>query len=239
MSRPRIPAETETRVLVRSRRRCALCFGLHRDSSVKQGQIAHLDRDCSNNKIDNLAFLCLDHHDQYDSRTSQSKGFGNREAKCHRAELEEALQASFSAPIEVRKNDPCTQKWEGIYRWERDNASAELQIVRSAPNRYSVSGLALWGIHTLEAPHNGMVDSGAMLDGDYLVLGDHDYELSMVLTDSGLSAAEKAPVMGPFGMNVTFEGQYRRVPTGSGALPQPEMRPFESEFWPEGGSPSL
>ena len=238
-SRPRIPAETVTKVLLRSRRRCAVCFGLHRDSSTKRGQIAHLDRDRSNNRIDNLAFLCLDHHDQYDSRTTQSKGIGISEVKCHRAELEEALLASFSAPIKLCKNGPSTQEWEGIYRWEYDNASAELEIVGSALNGYSVSGLALWGIHRLEAPHDGMLDSAAMLNGDYLVLRDHDYELSMALTDSGLSAIEKAPVMAPFGLNVTFEGQYRRVPTGSGTLPQPEMRPFESEFWPEEGIPVL
>ena len=40
-----------------------------------------------------------------------------------------------------------------------------------------------------------------------------------------------------FDVNVTFKGSYRRVPSGSEALPQPEMRCFESEFWPEEGIP--
>jgi len=62
-------------VLTRSWRRCCICFGLNRDLDVKQGQIAHLDKNRDNHAIDNLAFLCLPHHDQYDSVTSQSKSF--------------------------------------------------------------------------------------------------------------------------------------------------------------------
>jgi len=51
------------------------------------GQIAHLDNDASNNSLDNLAFFCLEHHDQYDSRTSQSKGLMIEEARRYRADL--------------------------------------------------------------------------------------------------------------------------------------------------------
>ena len=236
-SRSRIPPETEKKMLLRSRRRCAICFGLNRDASVKRGQIAHLDHDRSNNKIENLAFLCLDHHDRYDSRTSQSKGFRRKEVQYHRAELEEALLESFSAPLELHKDEPSMKEWEGIYRWQSGNASAELRIVRSPPDRYWIFGLAFWGIQTSEVPHDGILDAAAMLKGDCLVLKDQDYELSMALTNSGLSATQEPLAANLFGMNVTFEGQYRRVPTGGEALPQPEMRPFESEFWPEEGIP--
>ena len=186
--RSRIPSETEKKVLLLSRRRCVICFGLNRDASIKRGQIAHLDQDRSNNKIENLAFLCLDHHDEYDSRTSQSKGFRKIEVQYYRAELAEALQASFSTPLELRIDDPSLKEWEGIYRREGGNASAELRIERSAPERYWVFGLAFWGIQTSEAPHDGILDAAAMLKGDCLVLKDQDYELSMALTDSGLSA---------------------------------------------------
>ena len=236
-SRSTIPSETETKVLLRSRRRCAICYGLSHDPSEKRGQIAHLDRDRSNNKIENLVFLCLDHHDQYDSRTSQSKGFKKTEVQFYRAELEDALRASFSAPLELHKDGPSMKEWEGIYRRESGNASAELRIVRSAPDRYWIYGLAFWGIQTSEVPHDGILDAAAMLEGDCLVLKDQNYELSMALTNSGLSATQKPLAANMFGMNVTFEGQYRRVPTGGEALPQPEMRPFESEFWPEEGIP--
>ena len=61
------------------------------DLSEKKGQIAHLDRDPSNSDPDNLAFLCLEHHDEYDSRPSQSKGLTIEEVKRYRADLPAAL----------------------------------------------------------------------------------------------------------------------------------------------------
>ncbi len=94
--RKRIPKETQTQLLVQSRRRCCLCFGLNQDLAEKRGQIAHLDGDSSNNQLDNLAYLCIPHHDQYDSRTSQSKGLTVDEVKAYREQLYKAL--ALSAP---------------------------------------------------------------------------------------------------------------------------------------------
>jgi hypothetical protein len=90
--RKHIPSEVETQILVNSARRCCLCFGLNNDLSEKRGQIAHLDRDPSNSRLDNLAFLCLAHHDQYDGKTSQSKGLQIEEVKCYRLELYKAVE---------------------------------------------------------------------------------------------------------------------------------------------------
>jgi hypothetical protein len=72
---------------VHSRRRCALCFGLNASHAIVQGQIAHLDHNPDNNAPENLAWLCLNHHDQYDSRTSQSKGLTQPEVLHYRADL--------------------------------------------------------------------------------------------------------------------------------------------------------
>jgi hypothetical protein len=74
-------------VITSSRRRCCICFALRADDSEKRGQIAHLDRDPANSGFDNLAFLCLEHHDDYDSRPSQSKGMTVDEVKRYRTEL--------------------------------------------------------------------------------------------------------------------------------------------------------
>jgi hypothetical protein len=82
-----IPKATEDELLTLCARRCCLCFGLKNDCNQKKGQIAHLDHDPSNNELENLAWLCLDHHDQYDSRTSQSKGLTIGEVKRYRVEL--------------------------------------------------------------------------------------------------------------------------------------------------------
>lgn len=86
-SRKRTSEQTEADVLVASRRRCALCFGLFGDLDQKRGQIAHVDRDPSNAAFENLAFLCLPHHDEYDTKTSQSKRFVPKELIAHRDRL--------------------------------------------------------------------------------------------------------------------------------------------------------
>ncbi|TDR38685.1 hypothetical protein DFR29_11913 [Tahibacter aquaticus] len=86
-SRTKVPGSTQAEVLVQSRRRCCICYGLSKDSSVKKGQIAHLDGDRNNNASKNLAFLCFDHHDEFDSRTSQSKGLQTTEIEIYREEL--------------------------------------------------------------------------------------------------------------------------------------------------------
>lgn len=87
VKRKRVSDSTQAEVLVRSRRRCCVCFGLKRDDEVKAGQIAHLDQNPSNNSNENLAFLCLEHHDQFDSKTSQSKNLTRAEVERYREEL--------------------------------------------------------------------------------------------------------------------------------------------------------
>jgi hypothetical protein len=89
--RKAIPKATQEELLTRCARRCCLCFGLKADFGEKPGQIAHLDHDASNDDIDNLAWLCLEHHDQYDGRTSQSKGLTMGEVTRYRAELYQAV----------------------------------------------------------------------------------------------------------------------------------------------------
>ncbi len=74
----------EKDVLTASRRRCCLCVFLACRDEVRKGQIAHLNRDRSDYRFENLVFLCLEHHDEYDGRTSQSKGFTPEEVRAYR-----------------------------------------------------------------------------------------------------------------------------------------------------------
>jgi hypothetical protein len=90
-----IPIEVETRVLTTSARRCALCYGLDGKLAQVQGQIAHIDRDASNPDEKNLAFLCLPHHDAYDTRTSQSKGHTPLELTAYKQSLLAAIEAGM------------------------------------------------------------------------------------------------------------------------------------------------
>lgn len=66
-----------------------------RDFSEKKGQIAHLDRDPANHTERNLAFLCLEHHDAYDSSSSQRKGFTKEEIYFYRSKLFEAVETKL------------------------------------------------------------------------------------------------------------------------------------------------
>ena len=109
--RRRIPAEIETAVLIASARRCAVCYGIDSDFAEKErGQIAHLSKDPSRIDEDDLIYLCLNHHDRYDSRTSQSKGLTAGELREYRARLYKAVETSRVAtqptPADVRAIEP-------------------------------------------------------------------------------------------------------------------------------------
>lgn len=96
--RKNIPLQIVADVTTACRRRCCICFALDKDDKEKRGQIAHLDHDPSNNAPDNLAFLCLPHHDDYDTRRSQSKGLTIDEVKRYRTELWAFVGKNLPAP---------------------------------------------------------------------------------------------------------------------------------------------
>ena len=116
VKRKSIPKKSQLKIIVKSRRRCPLCVYLKKDFDEKQGQIAHLDKDPSNNKIKNLVFLCLNHHDKFDSKPSQSKSYSNEEIGYYRdkmyKEINEVLTKSRTTG-ENGKNlslhTPCTR----------------------------------------------------------------------------------------------------------------------------------
>jgi hypothetical protein len=75
------PNFVEISVLMRCKRRCALCFGLNDDHTEKRGQLAHIDRNGENIAESNAAWLCSLHHDLYDSISHQTKGYTPGELK--------------------------------------------------------------------------------------------------------------------------------------------------------------
>lgn len=92
------PQFVQTTVLVRYKRRCALCYGIENDARAKNGQIAHIDRNRENDTLGNAAFLCTDHHDRYDTRSRQTKGFTPDELRKHQEALL-AYMGSLPAPV--------------------------------------------------------------------------------------------------------------------------------------------
>jgi len=86
--RRRLQGSVVTKVLRLCRRRCCICFCLENNDKAKtDGQIAHLDKNPENSDPENLAYLCLRHHNLYDSSSSQSKGLTPGEVKFYRDQL--------------------------------------------------------------------------------------------------------------------------------------------------------
>ena len=68
------------------------------DRAEKLGQIAHLDGNRANGSEDDLVYLCLSHHSQYDSRTSQRKNYTLAEVKEYRDRIYEAVAVGRDLP---------------------------------------------------------------------------------------------------------------------------------------------
>src|SRR5262249_39395118 len=72
------------------------------------GQIAHLNRNRSDSRFENLVYLCLEHHNEFDSRTSQSKGLTEEEVRVWRDRLH-ARYSTTDAKVhkaDIRELDP-------------------------------------------------------------------------------------------------------------------------------------
>jgi hypothetical protein len=88
MSRRRtLPKAVVASILIASRRRCCLCVSLKENNKQCRGQIAHLNHDPSDRRSENLAYLCLEHHDEYDSHPRLSKSLTAAEVKVYRDRL--------------------------------------------------------------------------------------------------------------------------------------------------------
>jgi hypothetical protein len=97
--------DVQTQVLTSSQRRCCLCYYVSKNQAERKGQIAHLNQDRSNSDADNLVFLCLEHHDAFDSRTSQSKGYSEGEVRHYRDRMYKELGTEPSLPAHAASSN--------------------------------------------------------------------------------------------------------------------------------------
>lgn len=218
MTRKRISDDVQASVLTRSRRRCCICYGLNRDTSIKQGQIAHIDRDSANATEGNLVFLCMPCHDQYDSTTRQSKNFTVAEIRRFRDELDRALASAFSQ--DVAFGEVLTRSRESsvshYIRVGGGVSSAELTVHTLPSGDVRVVGEALWGMNRDSGPNIGTLDflatpeDGVVRYEDHLLGKDRPYRAVLRFVDNGLVFEEEG-FNGYFGMNVTFAGNYARA----------------------------
>ncbi|MCR9056306.1 MAG: hypothetical protein NXI02_03145 [Rhodobacteraceae bacterium] len=224
MARKPLPETTVTNVLLSSRRRCAICYGLKRDTSIKLGQIAHLDKNNSNNSESNLAFLCLEHHDLFDSSSSQSKGLSVSEVKKFRGELYEAIGRSFSIQVHFGEvTVPNKDPYAGHYvRLGKNEDSAEIELTPIPSNieglpRYAVTGEALFGAERFSGPNMGEIEFVSVLEDEELYFSEtlskdlsapHTIRLQFF---EGILKVEDENYFGKYGMGVHFGGVYRRT----------------------------
>jgi hypothetical protein len=212
MNRHPIPSKTETKILLNCRRRCCLCFGLEKDHRIKHGQIAHLDHDRSNNNPGNLVFLCLEHHDQYDSKTSQSKKITKNEIIAFLKELECFINENWNRPITDNKHIKI-DIFSGVYSKGNDFESSELKITYLGDNLIHINGTSLWGLTREYGPNIGELDFVTEVNINKAVFTDtlHDltYSLELEFWGDKLVVIEKA-MPGYFGMNVSFGGKYNK-----------------------------
>lgn len=88
MTRLAIPDAVAKQVLVKCRRRCCLCYFLEGDSGQKDGQLCHIDgNSAKSDDEENLVFLCLRHHNEFDTKSFQAKGLMEEEIKYAREKL--------------------------------------------------------------------------------------------------------------------------------------------------------
>ncbi|RPI63463.1 MAG: hypothetical protein EHM48_02425 [Planctomycetaceae bacterium] len=132
--------EDEAKLLETCRRRCCICFVLENDASQKDGQLAHLDHDHSNGDPDNFVFLCLRHHNIYDSKMIQAKNMTEHEVRLHRKRLYEAVECG-EVPLRlgptvlkfpVQQTTPMTVNGDGNIVAARD---VNLTVNISKPKR--------------------------------------------------------------------------------------------------------
>ncbi|WP_372715972.1 hypothetical protein [Novipirellula sp.] len=100
-TRKKISPADEAKLLMACRRRCCLCAHYKSDYSRKKGQIAHIDKDRTNAARSNLAFLCFDCHDEFDSKSSQSKNFTQKEVRLCKEKLESHYSSDKQLAVSI------------------------------------------------------------------------------------------------------------------------------------------
>jgi hypothetical protein len=151
--RIKIPKRVETELLLLSARRCCFCFGLNQDIDEKKGQIAHLDHNNSNNKIDNLAWLCLPHHDTYDGTTSQSKNYQISELIKYRKALYKVIDAKRiqlkDINIEPENAGGYYQRFSAEYIGREENVKHVLDFLNNTDKHF----MLLYGVGGMGKSH--------------------------------------------------------------------------------------
>lgn len=222
VARKKISDKTITEVLVRSRRRCAMCFGLERDFDIKDGQIAHVDHNHANPELANLVFLCLRHHNEYDSRKSQAKNFIAEELMTYREELYREIERRFHMAADALKDaDFRPDRFDGTYEFKLAHKEATLEIRHIKDNVYTINGTSFFGTDRPGGPNIGELSEVATMNDGVLIYADFnpdtkevDYTIRIVFDGNKIHVDDTGTADGltnRFGMGAYFAGDYEKI----------------------------
>lgn len=117
MTRKSITPTNQAEVVIKSRRRCALCVALNGNTDERPGQIAHLNGDHSDNRLENLVWLCLEHHDKFDSKTSQTKNYTQIEVRRYRDNLYQSYFDSEFDESDINNTRTYLQTYSSLFTY--------------------------------------------------------------------------------------------------------------------------
>lgn len=95
--RVKVPHDKEVKVLVKNKHQCCVCRELRSSQEV---QIHHIDGNPSNNELENLAVLCIYHHDLANiglkrGKLGQGKKITPNEVRVYKNDWEKRVEAEI------------------------------------------------------------------------------------------------------------------------------------------------
>jgi hypothetical protein len=103
--------------------------------------------------------------------------------------------------------------FSGKYIREGVDEKATLDVTYLGENKVAIKGIALWGIQDTFGPKMGELDFVSEAQGNTATytttFGNNEYLLTLEFLNNSLIAKEKI-ALGMFGMNVRFEGEYKK-----------------------------
>jgi len=187
----------------------------------KDSRLRSLDRDLFDTYQENLR----NSHDQALLRSEQLAWLRNVRDKCTTAGCVENAYAQriselHDSLVDGRKESSglrgaTAAEVSGRYVRKGKNEEAELSVTALADNKVRIKGLALWDTGSEGGPHTGDLDFEAPLTDGRVYFTDrydpaHPYRLRIDFQKDRLKVTETNSA-GYFGLNVSFEGEYRRV----------------------------